>query len=153
MYVCTCAWVGEMEMASPSSLVSGAGTLQSNTPPLSQAFVHSLPPPYPCLPARHHLPPAFHLRWGCVSKPHTSRPAQLGPVLTVVDGLTEQCPGASLPQKCLCSCTITEVQRLWQITTHSQHQVSLHSGIFVPILANCACSLGSTGTFACGEAI
>ena len=38
-----------------------------------------------------------------------------------------------------------EVQRLWQITTHSQHQVSPYSGVFVPIPANLAALWGPLG--------
>ena len=42
------------------------------------------------------------------------------------------------PRKCSCHHAVAEVQKLQQITIHSWCQVSLHSGIFVPIPANVA---------------
>ena len=54
------------------------------------------------------------------------------------EGLTEQWPGASLPQKTFVQSRSAEVQRLWQTTTHSQHQVSPHSSVFVSTPANMA---------------
>ena len=46
---------------------------------------------------------------------------------------------------------MAEVQRLWQFTTHFWHQVSPHSGIFVPIPANVAVFWVLLGTFPVGR--
>ena len=44
-----------------------------------------------------------------------------------------------------CNSAAAEFQKLSQTTTHSQHQVLLHSGIFVPIPANVAALQGPLG--------
>ena len=83
-------------------------------------------------------------RWGYVSKPHTSEtPEAWTHTNSLGEGLNGQVPPC--PRKCSCNCTVAEIQRLWQIITHSQCQVSLYSGIFVPIPANVAALWGPLG--------
>ena len=55
------------------------------------------------------------------------------------------------PRKSSCNRTAAEVQRLWQFTTHSPHQVLLNSGIFVLIPANVAVLRGSLGSLPVGK--
>ena len=80
-------------------------------------------------PARQHLTPEFYLRWGCVTN---------GQVI-------------AYPRKCLSDCSMAEVQRLWQTTIYSWCQVSLHSGVFVPISANMAALQGLLGPLPVGR--
>ena len=49
------------------------------------------------------------------------------------------------PRKCSCNHAVEEVQRVWQITTHSWCQVSPQSLVFVPIPANIAALQGPLG--------
>ena len=145
-------------MASPSFLVSGTGTLHSHPPTIKHPFFvsgfHLVPTSRLCpshQPARWHLPPKFCLRWGCVSKPLTSEnPVACTCSNPLGEGLTEHWPGGSRPRKKLCNRAATKVQRLWQITTHSQCQVSLHSGVFVLIPANAAILQGPLGLLPVG---
>ena len=84
--------------------------------------------------------------------PTLQRPLWLGPPPTLwgrvllSNGRVPACP-----RKCSCICAIVEVQILWQTTTHSQHQVSPHSGIFVPIPANMAVLWGPLGPLPMGR--
>ena len=156
MHVCGRGGNGFTQLSSLTKELCALTNPQSSTSPLSCASMHSPPPPCPCpthQPTRQHLTPEFYLRWGCVSKPHTS---EISLAWTHSDslgeGLAEQWPGAACHRKCSWDDAVAEVQRLWQITTHSWCQVSLHSGVFVPVPANVAAP-GSTGTFACGETI
>ena len=136
-------------MASPSSLISGTRTSHSHQLAIKHLFIVSglcllptstLSCPH-CLPAKQHLPPEFYLRWGCVSKPHTSETAGLGQALThwgrvsVSSGQGKACPENM--------CVIVQQQR-FRGYGKSQNTAGsrFHSGVFVPIPANVAALWG-----------
>ena len=149
-------------MASPSSLVSGARSSHSQQPaikhPLSVSGLCSFPPlPCPCpscLSARQHCPPEFHFSfeqnltlkrytWLRLTQPLWARVPMR---VSVSSGQVLTCP-----RKCSCNHTVAEVQRIWQITTHSQCQVLPHSGTFAPIPANMAGLWGPLGPLPVGK--
>ena len=66
------------------------------------------------------------------------------------DGLAENGWVLACPRKLSCDRAAAEVQRLWQIPTHSQRQVLLHSGVTVPIPANMAVLQGPLGPLPVG---
>ena len=159
---CACVCMGVVEMASPSSLVSGTGfhvltDLQSSTHPLSHASIHTLSLPCSCPnspPAKQYLPPEFYLQWGCVSKPHFSETSEAWThANSLGDRLAEQWLGAHLHQKTFMlshSNTGSEIM--------ANHNTQLAAGFNVlwrlcPNARKCGCSPGITGTSACGEAI
>ena len=99
--------------------------------------------------SRQHLLPEFYLRWGCVSKPHTSyttttttttpTPAlhRPGATLTLWGRVSlSNCCVPACPRKHLCDSAVAEVWRLWLIRTHSQSQGLLYSGVSVSVPAN-----------------
>ena len=147
--VCPCMHAaGKVEKASPSFLISDIGTLCFHWPAINHpCFVSNfyLFPPSTlsvCKPSAYQAappPPEFFLRRGCVSKPLTSQNPAAWPTLTLwgrvllTSGWVLACP-----RKLSHDSAAVEVQRLWQITTHSWCQVSLHSGLFVPITAKVA---------------
>ena len=88
----------------------------------------------------------FYLRWG------TSRtPATWTCVNSLGEAIAEQWPVLFCPRKCSGDHAAAKVQILEQNTTHSQHQVSLHSGIFVPIPAHMAALRGPLGPLPVGR--
>ena len=149
-------------MASPSSLVSAIGTSCPHQPTIKHpSFVsglHPLPASTPsvsvsavCLPSSTSL--QCFISDGVVFQNLTlQRPLWLGRLPTLwwrVLLSTGQVPAC--PRKSSCDRAMAEVQRLWQITTHSWPQVSLHYGIFVPVPANVASLWGPLGPFPLGR--
>ena len=150
-------------MASPSFLVSGTVTSHFHQPvikhPSLVSGLHATPQIYPVHVQAVHLPGGTSLQSfisdDIVFQNPTlqsflwlgSTPTLWGRVL-LSNGLLPACS-----RKHSCYHAVAEVQQLWQITTHSQHQISLHSGIFCPNSSKCGCFPGSAGPFACGEAI
>ena len=140
------------------ALVTGTDltNLGSSTPPLSQSSNRSPPPPCPCPshpPTRWHLPLEFYLRWGCVQSPTLQRPLRLGPAPTPWgEALTDQWPGAGLPQKIR---VMAEGQRFKIVANHNTQLVLGFPTLWSPCpnTSKHGCSLESPGTFACGEAI
>ena len=124
---------------------------------MSQASVHSLPLTCPCPshpPPRWHLPAEFYLRWGCVSKPHTSEIyAAWIHTDSLGEGLAEQWPGTDLPQKTFMR---SHSGRSSEIMVY--HNIQLVPG-FIPLWSHFpnpskhGCSPGSAGNFAFGEAL
>lgn len=129
-------------MASPSSLVTCSLTCH-------QAPLLCLRPPstshlYPVCVQAIHLPGGTSLQSfisdGVVFQiPNFQRSLWLGPKTTLW-GRVLLSGGWVLayPRKHLCDCTAVKVQKLQQITTYTRHQLSTHSGVFVPIPANIA---------------
>ena len=145
----------------PASLVSVAGTSCSHPPAIKNlSFLRPLPTPplYPvpvqavCLPGSTFFQ-CFIADGVVFQNPTLRRPLWLRPIYTdsLVEGLAKQWPGAGLPQKHLGDCATAGVQRLWQITTYSSCQVSLYSGVFIPIKANMAALQGSLGPLPMGR--
>ena len=123
---------------------------------MSQTSIYSLPLPCLCAshqPARQHLPLQSFFSDGVVfQNPSLHRTLWLGPTLTLwgrvllTSGWVLACP-----RKLSHNSAAVEVQRLWQITTHSWCQVSLHSGLFVPITAKVAVLWGLLGPLPVGR--
>ena len=139
-------------MASPSCLLSGAGTSCSHGPAIKHpSFVSGRCPlrtstcPRPsCPPARRQLPPEFYLRMGLFQNPTLQRPLQLGPVPTL-RGRVSLSKG---PRKRSCDCAAAEVQ-----TTANQAPCFTALWHLSPNTSKRVCPPGSTGTFAHGEAV
>ena len=113
----------------------------------------SIPPPlYPVCVQDVSLPGVTSLQIfisnGVVfQNPTLQRPLRLGPMQTLWGKVSLSNVWVPVcPRKRLSDSAAAEVQRLWQITTHIQHQVSPHSGVFVPIPANVAALRGPLGT-------
>ena len=148
-----------MEMSSPNSLTFCRNFTLSQI--CDQVPLLCLRPlSTPCLPCpcarypsiRWHLPPDFYFKWDGVSKAHTSDiPVAWTCVLTLWERVllsSGQVPAC--PRKHLCNWAVAEVQRLWQIITHSWCQVS-PLGIFVPIPSNVAALWGLLGSLLVGK--
>ena len=148
-------------MASPSFLFSGTGTSHFHQPvikhPSLVSGLHATPQIYRVHVQAVHLPGGTSLQ-SFISddivfqNPTLQSFLWLGPTPTLrgrvllSNGLLPACS-----RKHSCYHAVAEVQRLWQITTHSQHQISLHSGIFVPIPANVAAFQGPLGPLSVGR--
>ncbi|XP_049506125.1 uncharacterized protein LOC125936195 [Panthera uncia] len=143
-------------MASSSSLVSGTGILCPHRPVIKHPSFVSVLCPLPTSTlsgAGWHLPPEFYLKCNVLSKSHTSEtPAASAHTDSLGESLAEQWMGASFPRKHLCDHTATEVQRLCQ-TQHTANTRFYNTLASLSQYQQTGCSLGSTGTFACGEGI
>lgn len=148
-------------MASPSFLDSGTGTPCSHRPvikhpsfvlgfrPLSISIL-SVSKPSAC---RWHLTPEY-LRWGCVSKFHTSETLQLEPASALWGRVVLR------NSQCWLAPENVPVVGQWQRFKDygkSQHTQPVPGFIALRCLCcnsdKCGCSLDSTGTFASGDAI
>ena len=120
--------------------------------PLSTPRLYPVPVQAVCLPGSTFFQ-CFIADGVVFQNPTLRRPLWLRPIYTdsLVEGLAKQWPGAGLPQKHLGDCATAGVQRLWQITTYSSCQVSLYSGVFIPIKANMAALQGSLGPLPMGR--
>ena len=84
--------------------------------------------------------------------PTLQRPLRVGSTLTPwgrVSPSNGQVPAC--PRRRSGDCTVAEVQRLWQTTTHGRCQVSSHSGVFVPVPADVTALQGPLGLLPVGR--
>ena len=132
-------------------------SLTCNQPPILCLMPLSIPCLYHVRVQTVHLPSSTSLQnfisHGVVFQNLTlQRPLRLGPmpILWVIDLLSSGWV-LTCPRKHSCYHTATQVQRLWQITTHSWHQVSMYFGVFVPMPANVAALQGSLGPLPVGR--
>lgn len=137
-----CVWFRKFTFSPPHdqapSFVSGLCPLPASTPPLFKLST-----------CQASSPSRVLCQMGLCFKTQHFRDSGLGPAATLwrrlllSNGLVLACP-----RKHLCDCIAAEVQRLWEITTHSQCQVLLYSEAFFPVPTNVA---GSPGIFAAGK--
>ena len=162
MCVCTCVCAEEVEMASPSSLVSGAWSSHSLWPAIKHpSFVSGL-----------HLLPASTLSVSRLSTCHVSPPSRASSQMELCfktpnfrdpmawtltyslgEGLTEQWPGAGLPQKAFFALVQQQNFRDYgKNNTQPAPGFATLSHLCTNI-SKCDYSLRSAGTFSCGEYI